>query len=308
MATMDNAEPQNLRRKLAFLVQHIPGGALLFAVFMLIVLGYFGWYYYGADHLDQALYSLRLENLSVTAQPEWIKTKVSDEVYRTNRLDRISLLDPRANASIAQAFETHNWVKSAIRVSKAVGGKVEVDLVYRRPLAMIYVEQTVPDASGSKTIAGYLPIDSEGTMLPTESDFGSEDVLKYFVVYAQDARPAGDVGMPYGDVRIMEALSLCEFLQKYRETYGLQVIEIHQDRLVSGPSPWSLKIFTRDKRREIVWGHAPRLENSSELPADEKLKRLLAWLDQPLPADTSEIQSIDLRNASPIASASSRLR
>lgn len=301
---MDNAQSQPVRQKLALLLQHIPGAALLFAAFLLIVLGYFGWYYYGAEHLDQALYSLRLENLTVTPKPEWIRSDVAEEVYQSNRLDRLSLLDPRANAAIAQAFETHHWVKSASRVSKGVGGKVMVDLVYRRPIAMIYVEHDVPDGAVTRKAAGFLPIDSEGTMLPTQSDFGSEDVLKYFVIYAQAARPAGEVGMPYGDARILEALSLCQFLEPYREQYGLEVIEIHQDRLASGPSPWSLTIFTRDKRREILWGHAPRIEQSGELPADEKLKRLLSWLQQPLPATATEVLTIDLRQASPIAAVS----
>ncbi len=304
---MDKANNQDLRSKIAFVVQHIPGGALLFAVFTLIVLGYFGWYYYGAEHLDQALYSLRLEKLSVTPQPDWIKTKVADEVYRNGRLDRISLLDPRATASIAQAFETHHWVRTTSRVSKSVGEKVAVDLIYRRPVAMIYVEKQSNDPQTGDVQAGFFPIDNEGTMLPT-GDFTKDDVRKYFIIYAQNAHPAGDIGLPYGDVRIMEALSLCEFLEKYREPYGLEVIEIHQDNLTSGPSPWSLSAFTRDKRREIIWGHAPRLENSGELPADEKLKRLLAWLAQPLPTDTNEIQTIDLRHSGSMTPVSARGR
>lgn len=291
---MDNASTLDLRSRLAAIVRHIPGGALLFAVLLLVMLGYFGWYYYGAEHLDQALYSLRLENLKVTPQPEWIKTKVVEEVYQKHRLDRVSLLDPRANASLAQAFETHHWVKTTSRVSKAAGGKVVVDMVYRQPAAMIYVQRVDPQTG--QVDVGFFPIDGDGTMLPT-ADFSKEDVRKYFIIYAQDAHPAGDVGMPYGDVRIMEALSLCEFLEHYREAWGLEVIEIHQDSLSGGASPWSLTIFTRDKRRQIVWGHAPRQEGSGELPADEKLKRLVAWNAQPLPTGSSELQTIDVRYA-----------
>lgn len=300
---MDSAATQSLRSKLALVARHIPGGALLFAVLMLVVLGYFGWYYYGAEHLDQALYSLRLENMTVTPKPDWIKGRIDQEVYEKHRLDRISLLDPRANATIAQAFETHHWVKTTSRVSKSAGGKVVVDLVYRRPAAMIYVQRVDPVTGQAKD--GFFPIDNEGTMLPS-ADFTEKDVRRYFIIFAQDAHPAGDVGMPYGDVRVSAALSLCEFLEPYREQFGLEVIEVQQDSLAGGSSPWTLIAFTRDKRREIVWGHAPSAEASGELPAEEKLKRLVAWLQQPLPTDSQAVQAIDLRYAASVTPIASR--
>ncbi len=293
---MDKAEHSSLRNRIAAIVQHIPGGALLFAVGMLVIFGYFGWYYYGADHLDHALYSLRMEKLSVTPQPPWIKTPVAEEVYRNGRLDRISLLDARANAAIAQAFETHHWVDTTTRVSKAVGGRVSVDLVYRQPIAMVFFEKQ-NDANPSKVSKGFFPIDGEGTVLPT-ADFSSEDVWSYFMIIAEEARPAGDTGMPYGDVRITQALTLCQFLAKHRETYQLQEIWVNHDSLASGPSPWSLTVITRDKTRAIVWGHAPQYEARGELPADEKLTRMLAWLKQPVSASPGEVHRIDLRTAS----------
>ncbi len=301
---MDKAKNQDLRSNIAFVIQHIPGGALLFAAMSLIVLGYFGWYYYGADHLDQALYSLQLEKLTVTPQPAWIKTNVAHEVYNNSRLDRISLLDPRATSTVAQAFEAHEWVKTTQRVNKTVGGKVVVELVYRRPAAMIFV--TSLDSATGKEKPGFLPIDNEGTLLPSEPHFSPDDVWNYFQIFAQDAQPAGRLGMPFGDVRIMEALNLCEFLDKYREPLGLAFIEVYQDNLASGPSPWVLHAFTRDKRREIIWGHAPRLESNGELPADEKLKRLVSWMERPLSAESTQTLTLDLRYSSSMTPVSTR--
>ncbi len=296
LAAMDKAENQDLRSKIARVVQYIPGGALLFAVGTLIVLGYFGWYYYGADHLDRAFYSLRLEKLVVTPQPAWIKSPVAEEVYQNGRLDRISLLDPRATASVARAFEAHHWVKSTSRVSKSVGNRVTVDLIYRRPVAMVFYENHNSEADSNDVKLGFYPIDDEGTVLP-RGDFNSDDVWNYFMIFAQDARPAGEVGWPYGDVRITEALQLCEFLQPQREAFQLQEIWVQHDNLVSASSPWSLTIRTRDRTREITWGHAPSAEGAGELPAEEKLHRLVAWLKQPLPTSPGEVQRIDLRTS-----------
>ncbi len=293
---MDKAEHSSLRNRIAAIIQHIPGGAVLFAVVALVIFGYFGWYYYGADHLDHALYSLRLEKLAVTPQPPWIKAKVAEEVYQNGRLDRISLLDARANAAIAQAFETHHWVDTTTRVSKAVGGRVTVDLVYRQPIAMVFFENR-NEADPSQATKGFFPIDEAGTVLPT-ADFSSDDVWDYFMIIADEARPAGDTGMPYGDVRITQALQLCQLLAQHREAHQLQEVWVHHDNLSAGASPWSLTVVTRDKLRAIVWGHAPEYESRGELPADEKLNRMLSWLKQPLPVTPGEVQRIDLRMAS----------
>jgi hypothetical protein len=299
---MDNAEKQSLWGRAVLVLQHIPGGGLLFAVVLLAVLGYLGWYHYGAAHLDQALYALQIEKLTVSPQPEWIKASVLEEVFHNGRLDRISLLEPRANAAIARAFETHHWVRSATRVSKTVGGNVVVDLIYRRPAAMVYYQKQLNDSNSKEVLKGFFPIDETGTVLPTQ-DFTSEDVWKYFIIVAENARPAGDVGMPYGDVRISEALRLCALLHPYRESHRLQEIWVNQEGLTSGSSPWSLLIVTKDKR-EIVWGRAPALEDHGELPAQEKLKRMLTWLEKAPRNENGLPAKIDLRpptTASPVS-------
>ncbi|MEZ6137861.1 MAG: hypothetical protein R3C53_23485 [Pirellulaceae bacterium] len=62
-----------LRQRVVDVLQYIPGGALLFAVVPMLVLGYLGWFYYGADHIDGAFYSVNFEHITVTQQPPWIK-------------------------------------------------------------------------------------------------------------------------------------------------------------------------------------------------------------------------------------------
>jgi len=290
---MDKAGNQDMRSKIAHVIQHIPGGALLFAIGTLVVLGYFGWYYYGADHLDQAFYSLRLEKLVVTPQPAWIKSPVAEEVYQNGRLDRISLLDPRATAAVARAFETHHWVKTTSRVSKSIGNRVTVDLIYRRPAAMVSYEEHNSESDPNDVKLFFYPIDEEGTVLPS-ADFSSDDAWNYFMIFARDARPAGTIGMPYGDVRITEALRLCEFLQPQRDAFQLQEVTVQHDNMASGASPWILTISTRDRTRQIIWGHAPQSEGTGELPAEEKLRRMVAWLKQPLPTSPGEVHRIDL--------------
>ncbi len=286
-------------------LQHIPGAALLFAVGPLLVLGYLGWYYYGADHLDQALYSLKQDKLEITPAPEWIKSDVLAEVYRDGRLDRVSLLDPSATATIAQAFETHDWVKSTSRVTKANGGRVLVDVVYRQPAAMVYYVPATDAGAAAPSVqentlqAGFYPVDGEGVILPTR-DFNSARVWEYFMIFARDARPAGDIGMSFGDARIAEALQLCQYLEADREDLGLQEVWVNHEKPSAGPSPWVLKLVTKDKF-EIDWGHAPNVESAGEPTATEKRSRLISWLSEVRSAGSqgNPVAVLDLRHVDP---------
>ncbi len=288
---MDSAESiHSYRLNLVKILKHIPGAALLFALVPLLALGYLGWFYYGAQHLDRALYALRLDNITVSQQPAWISTNVLEEVFNHARLDRISLLDPNANAMIAQAFDAHNWVKFTSRVTKSAGGHVEVDLVYRRPVAMVYYESDISSTASGTPKKGMFPVDDEGIILPTQN-FGSEQIYDYFLIYANEARPAGDIGMPFGDVRIQEALTLCKFLEHDRAALGLQDIVVDQKPSSTGSNPWFLRLITKDNR-EILWGHAPNSESIDEPKADEKRTRMIAWLNQVTPR--SGPRSIDL--------------
>ncbi len=270
-------------------IRQLPGAALMFVVVPLVTLGYFGWYYYGAEHLDRALYSLRVENLVVTPKPEWIKSDIVAEVFNSHNLASVSLLDPHANASIAQAFEQHNWVKTSARVTKSSGGRVRVDLIYRSPLAFIWTPST-PHGEG------FYPVDEEGYILPTK-DFSESDVENSFVIAIEDLQlppRTGDVAMPFRDPRVNEALLLCRYLQPHRAQLQIQQVVVGEDPRSAGPSPFVMKLVTRDNL-DLIWGHAPDRESVGEPPAESKLARLADWL--PLARNSARRETLDLRLA-----------
>lgn len=280
-------ESRNLFIRAAKMIQRSPGGALVFALLPLVLISYFGWYYWGAEHLDQALYSIRKEKLSVTGQPEWILADVVSEVFESARLDRISLLDPQATATIAHAFESHDWVKRATRVTKSHGGQVQVDLIYSAPAAMVFYAPT----------RGVFPIDEDGTMLPTDT-FAIQFVNDYFVIYADGATPNGEIGMPYGDPRIEQALALAKYLRPVQQSLQLTDIHVVPDQNSSLKNPWLLELQSRSgKLPAFMWGHAPGSESSGELPGEEKLQRLTRWISEELArADGPRQNRVDLRN------------
>lgn len=278
-------------------IRSVPGGGLLFAIVPLLILGYFGWYYYGAEHLDRTLYSLREENIQLTAQPPWIHGDVRAEVYRSAALSHVSLLEPQASATIAHAFDAHTWIKSTNRVRKTSGGRVSVDVVYRRPTAMVFYHPT--PAIGSQEAAkpnrgACFPVDEEGYVLPSD-DFASAEVHNYFVIFAPGATPAGGVGMAFGDDRILEALKLCRLLEPQREALKLACIYVQADQLeqqLGALNSWTLTVETVDKRI-IIWGHAPGKETKDEPRVEEKIASMQTWLQAP--AIASDVPKLDLR-------------
>jgi hypothetical protein len=287
-------QESSLRNRLVGILKYVPGGALLFAVVPMLLLGYLGWYYYGAEHLDRALYSVSVDQLMVTPQPNWIKSDVTEEVFRKARLDRISLLDPKANATIAQAFESHSWVKTATRVTKSSGGKVAVDLVYRRPVAMVYCSPQ--DAS-----AGFYPVDDEAILLPVD-DFSPEQVYEYLLIIADGTAPAGDSGMAYGSSLVVDTLKLCRFLEQDRKQLGLQRVYVDEDERMSGSSRLLITLETDDKHL-IQWGHVPKAELPGELDATGKLSKMSRWLAQQreAAAPPGKLDLLEGRYATPVS-------
>ncbi len=123
--------------------------------------------------------------------PEWIHADLKAEVIRDASLDTsLSTLDPELTMRIAQAFRLHPWVAKVVRVSKHYPAAVKVELVFRRPAAMV----EVPGPA-------LLPVDAEGVVLPTD-DFSPLDARKYPRIAEIKTSPVGPVGTRWGDTRV----------------------------------------------------------------------------------------------------------
>ena len=271
-------------QRFAYLMHVVPGGHCCFALIPLVVCGYLGWYHYGAKKLDHALYALKLEQIKLTAQPPWISTSVAEEVFQSKRLDRVNLLDPSASASIASAFETHPWVEKTARVQKSQGGAVAVDVIFRKPLAMVKVFYHPTDdrgqASGERK-EGFFPVDHKGIILP-DGDFKQNQSLvwDYMMIDIDDLEhPSAQPGLPFNDIRVLEALKLISYLEKNCDSraLGLQWVHVRAEPRLAGSNPWLLEVWSTDKHL-ITWGHAPGHEIPGEDLPERKLANLTAWL------------------------------
>jgi len=274
---------------IARLVRSGPATWVLGVVVLVGAMGagwYFVWQHVKGHVLAGDDYRLDPKNMVISAPPPWIHADIKREVIRDASLDKkLSILDDDLTVRIAQAFALHPWVEKVNRVSKRHPASVEVELVYREPIAMVEVS------------GGLLPVDREGVLLPSD-DFSPSSAKRFPRISNIDSEPVGPIGTNWGDGRVVHGAKLAATLGKHWDILRLYRI-VASTRLPGGASTVadSFELFTHAGTL-ILWGHAPGREISGEMPANEKLARLLKYAEEnggTLDPQTGSLR-IDLRN------------
>ncbi len=254
-------------------IRAVPRVAILSMVgpSLLCVIGYFGWLNYGAHKLDVAYYGIKKENVFLTTQPPWIRTKnkVLDEVFNGSDLSRHSLLDAKTPGYLASVFDAHPWVRKTNCVQPMAGG-VKIDVEYRVPVAMVACER-----DGKHD---FFAIDGDAILLD-HFDFNDSDVPRYIWIYALGANTTSKEGKPFGDPRIVEAAKLCRFLLMDRERCKISRVMVYPPSTPGrGNSVLEIQTVQKTKSTEegpsFRWGSCPGMEGPGEPPAEAKLAML----------------------------------
>lgn len=238
------------------------------------------WRQWGEPALAAKDLRLQSDRLLVTPQPAWIHSDIKAEVLRTASLEDLHLRDPRITETVGRAFAVHTWVARVKRVTKRYPGIVQVDLDYRRPIAVVEV---APEGE-----RGLYFIDADSVLLPSE-DFAPGQARGYLRIVAGKTAPAGPYGTPWGDERVAGAARIAELWQDRWQPLGLLRIESE-----GFPPNVSYKLQTKSGR-EIWWGRAPQRENSEEAPAGTKLERLLFYAKDHGEFDNAGAPALDVR-------------
>src|SRR5581483_9460059 len=135
----------------------------------------YGWWRWGEPSVHSAEYILAPERISVTPQPTWIRAEVRADVLRSLTGAKLELLDPELVQKIADAFALHPWVAKVVRVEKKHPARVDVELVYRRPVLVVKI--------GAPGDDGLLFLDEESVLLPS-SDFSPSQAKDYLRIAA----------------------------------------------------------------------------------------------------------------------------
>jgi hypothetical protein len=231
---------------------------------------------------SQPEYLARTSELEITAPPAWIHADIKAEVIRDTGLpSELSILDDRLAGRLSQAFSLHPWVSRVAAVRTTYPMHIAVDLVYRRPVAMVEVP------------GGLLPIDADGILLPTE-DFSPEQARHYPRAAGINSTPLGPVGTRWGDPKVEAAAKLAELLADDWQQLGLRRISVREETTAESGRRLVLDLITRGGTT-LFWGSQFGLEAASELKPAEKLNRLrqLASADgglEPAAADKRDLR------------------
>lgn len=241
---------------------------------------------------SQQVVPITAEAFHVTPPPEWIHADVAAEVIRATHLTELNLFDHNLTSRVADAFAGHAWVAEVRRVSKQAGPRIDVELVYRRPVAMVEAV-----TSGEFVL---VPIDEQSVLLPTESFLGSHEAeaRNYLRIAIPQSPPAGPLGTAWGDTRVLGAARIAAAWQgEAWQSIGLYRIEVARDSSAGASGAKSnYVLYTRGGRR-IFWGHAPGDETAGEPSAAEKIASLTAHVQASGPLDEHGTGDIDLCTA-----------
>lgn len=226
------------------------------------------WRNYGATHAHVESYTLAPEGINITPPPPWVRATVKSDVIRLGSLERVSLLESDTSRRVADAFALHPWVHTVQRVAKHYPASIRVDLVYRRPVAVVEVVR------GDEP--GLLPVDRDGILLPPE-DFSFAQVKSLPRIAVGQTFPASSVGTSWGDDRVAAAALVAEALCDDWPHVPLFQIAALPAIAGGGAQSISFEIVARDGRR-FPWGHAPGQEGAGERTSAEKRTELLKWI------------------------------
>ena len=294
---MGNSKP--VRNWTPSLLHKLTGGGLfgalarrLIAAAALIGLVLAGWSYawrtWGELGTRGEDYIVTAERIDVTPLPAWIHADVKREVVKSGSLSSLPLRDPQLVDKVSRAFAAHSWVASVKKVSKHYPARIEVDLEYRKPVAMVEVTW-----QGEPKL--YF-IDAASVLLPSE-DFEKEVEQKapHFLrirISSGEVSPTGRAfGTPWGSEKIAGAALLADAWQDRWRKLALYRVLVDEDTNAK-PTYWlSTKSGTR-----VFWGHAPGSEAKEEQTPREKIVWLEQYVAKHGPLDKSAADSlIDLR-------------
>jgi hypothetical protein len=251
-------------------------------VAMAIAGALYAWQRFGGLLEQSPDYVLTPERISVTPQPAWIHADVKADVVRSANLTRVNLRDPRLVEQLAAAFTLHPWVAKVVRVQKRFPAAADVELQYRRPVAVVRVEP--------KGESRLLFVDESGILLPSE-DFAPEQGKDFLRIEAAGEVPTSGYGLPWQSERIAGAARVAAALADRWQSLGLY-------RIIAVQSADGQIVYECRTQRDVrvVWGAVPGREMPAEPSAEQKTAALERHVQDKGPLDRDGGETVlDLR-------------
>ncbi len=162
---------------------------------------------------ERETYRLTAADIHINEPPRPVPANIVERAIGTASLDEeFDVLDQSLLPRLADAFAKDPWVKQVVGLRKSLPARIDVDLVYRTPAAMIDVKQ------------GVYPVDEEGVLLPP-NDFSAVEIRRYPLVTGITSLPGGIPGTPWGETTVVGAAKIAAVLSADWSTLGVTSIE-----------------------------------------------------------------------------------
>lgn len=220
-------------------------------------------------------YQITPARITIKSTPRWIPGDIIEQVFdKAAESGPLSLLDETLSERLAAAFHTHPWVLRVLRVHKSWPARVQVEVEWRRPVAMI------------AGIDGFYPVDQAGVLLPTR-DFSPADLRRYPVIENIESVPLGRVGEPWGDPVVNHAAALAAaLLEPASETFSwwehlslAAIVAPHRATLNAPVDDLEFQLRTTGGSM-VLWGRGPDSLHPAELSTSRKLERLVEFTER----------------------------
>jgi hypothetical protein len=210
--------------------------------------------------------------ITMTPAPRWIPPDLVEQIFeRAGFTDHESLLDETLSERVAAAFYTHPWIENVRSVKKSFPARLQVDVVYREPVAMV------------KAVDGFYPIDRHGVLLPP-GDFSPADTSRYPIIERVSSVPQGRVGEKWGDPTVDGAAELASVLiaskgdsESWWEKLHLQSILVPGHVVTGNETEQTEFELLTAGGSQIRWGRGPSTLHPGELTVEQKLGRLAEY-------------------------------
>lgn len=221
---------------------------------------------------DDPRYLVTASNIEIPPTPAWIRTDIRMEALRDGGLRHdLSTLDPpeQLQKRLADAFAFHPWVQSVGSVRKLPTNRIQVDLVYRQPLAAVETR--------SRSGIQLIPVDQYAVRLPSRGMSDAE--LRYLPrILSIDSTTL--LGEAWQDQRVQGAVSLIAAMGQRWQQLDLVDVAPSRNPEVRGPLKYPVFELVTGGQTRIVWGAAPAASPPGEASFDTKLARLLSFVQK----------------------------
>jgi hypothetical protein len=206
-------------------------------------------------------FELPLNRIQIDPVPAWIKADLLEEVRALGALPAVlDTSDPQLASQLYHAFAMHPWISSVRSVQVRGRASVRLDVEYRKPVALV------------RTAAGLQPIDANGVLLPLASFAEPES---YLVVEGVAGEPSGPAGTKWAEPAVQAAAAVAAAICPHHQRLGLLCLDMTRfEPTLTGSS----RIYLLTLRGNLVrWGRPPNTDHPAEVPAADKLERLLQY-------------------------------